>query len=137
MQPLAERKALHLNFQSSPDSIEIIVNEAAIRRLIVVLLDNAVKYSKSGGEINVSLHHDSDTLNLDVSDSGPGIQREELAHIFERFYRSPQTQQTSPEGSGLGLSLAAAIAQKHNAQIRVTRSSEQGSTFSVLFENGV
>ncbi len=135
IQPMAEAKDLKLKFASTAQTFHLTANEPAIRRLVLVLLDNAVKYSKSGGEITVSLHPEATALNLEISDSGPGIQHDHLPHIFERFYRSPDARQMNPDGSGLGLSLAAAIAQRHNAEIKVTSWSESGSTFRVLFNN--
>jgi heavy metal sensor kinase len=135
IQPMAEAKSLSVKFTPAAESMHLTANEPAIRRLVLVLLDNAVKYSKSGGQITVSLHPEATTLNLEISDNGPGIQHDHLPHIFERFYRSPDARQTNPDGSGLGLSLAAAIAQRHNAEINVTSRSESGSTFRVLFNH--
>ncbi len=134
LKPLAEAKFLDLEFLCSPPSVPVLGNEPAIRRLVLVLLDNAIKYSRASGQVTVALHEEDSHVHLEVIDSGPGIQQDELPHIFERFYRGPQARNGANAGSGLGLSLAAGIAEKHNAKIEVTRSSAQGSIFSVLFQ---
>ncbi len=134
LKPLAGGKFLDLEFLCSSTSVPVLGNEAAIRRLVLVLLDNAIKYSKAYGHVTVALREENGCVHLEVIDSGPGIEQDELPHIFERFYRGPQAKNGANVGSGLGLSLAAGIAEKHNAKIEVTRSSAEGSIFTVLFQ---
>ena len=111
-------------------------NDLAIRRLVLVLLDNALKYSPADGLVSANLSQTGDLISLEVTDAGPGIAETELASIFERFYRSSEARARVQAGSGLGLSLAAGIAQRHGARIEVDTETGRGSRFRVLFSAG-
>jgi len=103
-----------------------------IQRLFANLMDNAVKYTPSGGEITVAAEKDGKGyVTVRVQDSGIGISPEELPRIFERFYRGDTSR--SEAGAGLGLSLAKAIARAHGGDITVTSQPGQGSIFTVTF----
>lgn len=132
--PLAQSKDIRLTCRMPEENAPVLGNEQAIRRLVLVLLDNAIKYSSLGGEVNVSLRERGDQLHLEIRDTGPGIPNSELTRIFERFYRAPEARDSSQAGSGLGLSLAAGIAQQHHARIEVESAPGRGSTFRVLFQ---
>ncbi len=132
--PLAESKNIRLACRVPQANAEVAGNEPAIRRLVLVLLDNAIKYSRTGGEVEVNVRESGNQLHLEIRDSGPGIPESELPRIFERFYRAPEACETVQSGSGLGLSLAAGIAQQHHARIEVESAPGQGSTFRVLFQ---
>ena len=93
------------------------------------LLDNAIKYTPSGGSVNVSLSEDDAQVVVSVKDTGCGISPDDLPRIFERFYRCDQSR--SQAGIGLGLSLARAIARAHGGDITATSTLHQGSTFTV------
>lgn len=108
-------------------------NESALRRLLFGLLDNAIKYSASGGKVRVELAQTGGVIALEVQDSGIGIPETALARIFERFYRAEDARLKAAEGHGLGLSLVSGIAQRHGARIRVVSAPGQGSTFRVEF----
>jgi signal transduction histidine kinase len=108
-------------------------NESALRRLVFGLLDNAVKYSPSGGEVRVELAQTGGVVALEVRDYGIGIPEPALSRIFERFYRAEDARLKAAEGYGLGLSLVDGIAQRHGARIRVVSALGQGSTFRVEF----
>ncbi|MEO7390558.1 MAG: ATP-binding protein [Ramlibacter sp.] len=95
------------------------------------LLDNAVKYSPRGGQVDISLALESGAPRLTVEDSGPGIDEAERERVFDRFHRSPGTEAT---GSGLGLAIVKAIATRHGATLRLGRSERLGGLkFDVLF----
>ena len=100
-------------------------------QLVVILLDNAVKYTPVDGEIVVELvrGHD-DTACISVSDTGPGISADDQEHIFERFYRSKAPHGQS-QGSGLGLAIAQWIAEAHGGSISFNAREKQGTTFTV------
>ncbi|MBV8572754.1 MAG: HAMP domain-containing histidine kinase [Acidobacteriaceae bacterium] len=130
---LARRNRIRLHSAPPANATWIRGNEDAVRRLILVLLDNAIKYSRPGGDVNVELGSHEREVLLSVRDSGPGIPAAESQRIFERFYRSPKARQADCRGAGLGLSLAAGIARYHGAQIRIESNPEVGSTFTVVF----
>ena len=100
-----------------------------IQRLLSNLLDNAIKYTPSGGSVTVSLEEKEEHQEITIKDTGIGISPNDLPRIFERFYRCDRSR--SQEGIGLGLSLARAIARAHGGDILVTSLLNQGSTFIV------
>ncbi len=133
IRPLAGTKDIQFTSRVPEHEVMVLGNELAIRRLVLVLLDNALKYSRTGGQVSVRLRESADEFHLEITDSGPGIAESELPRIFERFYRAPEARESAPTGSGLGLSLAVGIAQHHRARIEVQSVPGEGSTFRVLF----
>jgi heavy metal sensor kinase len=128
-QPLAEESNVGLE-QDVPDTCPYYGDIRMVQRMISNLLDNAIKYTPAGGNVEVSLHSEgSQSATLSITDSGMGIPPDDLPHLFERFYRGdPSRTQT---GAGLGLSLALAIARAHGGDIQVSSRPGQGSTFRV------
>ena len=98
---------------------------ASLERLVTNLMDNAAKWSPEGGTVTVTL---ADGL-LQVADQGPGIAEEDLTHIFERFYRSPEARATS--GSGLGLAIVRQIAENHGGRVAAARAQGGGALLGV------
>jgi two-component system heavy metal sensor histidine kinase CusS len=133
MRRVAESKSITLRFPDAHHAISIFGNEAAIRRLILILVDNAIKYSQSGGEVELNVRQSGNKILLIIQDQGAGILPAELPHIFERFYRAASARDLPREGSGLGLSLAVGIARHHGANISVSSTPGAGSTFTVSF----
>jgi signal transduction histidine kinase len=129
--PLCEDKKVELTCHLPP---HLIFNGdvSKIQRMISNLIDNAIKYTPSGGKVTVSLEgNDRSGIKLRVEDTGVGIGEKDLPHIFERFYRCDQSR--SEEGTGLGLSLARTIARAHGGDIGAESIPGQGSTFTVTF----
>jgi len=106
-------------------------NRPALRRLFLVLLDNAIKYSREGGEVNIAIAATPHEVAVGVEDRGVGIGAADLPHIFQRFYRADKAR--TGGGHGLGLSLAATIAQAHGAIIEVESVEGEGALFTVRF----
>ncbi len=128
-EPGAEDKGIILSCRAQ-DNIGMNGDIRMLQRMLSNLLDNAIKYTPSGGRVDVDLSESSaGRAAISVKDTGMGISPEDLPHIFERFYRSDQSRTKS--GMGLGLSLARAIARAHNGDITVISSPGQGSTFTV------
>jgi signal transduction histidine kinase len=126
----AEHRGLHweLNIDGA---IDVLADVGAVRRAILVVLDNAVRYSRVGGTIHIWLGRDesSKMAQLDVRDDGPGIAPEDLPNIFERFYRGDRSRASG--GSGLGLPIARAVVESHGGSIKVSSAPPLGSTFSI------
>jgi signal transduction histidine kinase len=110
-------------------SITIPGNQAALHRLFLVLLDNALKYSAPGGKVNVILNPIESRVTVSIENFGPEISPEDLPHIFKRFYRSDRAR--TGDGYGLGLSLAESIARAHGATIDVRTGAS--TIFAVTF----
>jgi heavy metal sensor kinase len=128
-QPLAEDKAITLTWDI-PDQSLVMGDVRMMQRMIANLIDNAIKYTPSQGNVDVAIHRDKGRwICVSIKDSGIGISEKDLPHIFERFYRcDPSRAET---GIGLGLSLARAIALSHGGRIDVTSSLGKGSTFRI------
>jgi heavy metal sensor kinase len=114
-----------------------------LRQLLLNLVDNALKYTPSGGQVNLSLYNDRDWVRVVVADTGIGIPAEHLEPgprglplVFERFYRADRARSRSHGGTGLGLSIAYWIAQVHGGQISVESEEGKGSRFTVRLPAG-
>jgi heavy metal sensor kinase len=104
-------------------------DEELVRRLIGNLLDNAVRHTRPGSVVHVSLGHESERYVLSVTDAGEGIAPEIQPHIFERFFRGDAARPSSDGGAGLGLALARWIARTHGGDVTLVRSSHEGTRF--------
>jgi two-component system OmpR family sensor kinase len=125
--PLAQSREIKLKVDAHED-VFVNGNTGHLRRLIINLLDNALKFTPVGGSINVGLKSDANRAILRVADTGEGIHPAELPHIFDRFFRGAG----SPgEGSGLGLSLCREIARAHGGEIAAANLPSGGSAFVV------
>jgi signal transduction histidine kinase len=118
----AEREVI-LSVDVPPVPVTLRGDEQSLRRALLILLDNAIKYSRSGGEVRVRLegHASSDAqpagARLSISDAGIGLDEAERPRIFERFYRGARARQHAPEGTGLGLSIARTIVDRHGGTL--------------------
>ncbi|HWE53708.1 MAG TPA: ATP-binding protein [Bryobacteraceae bacterium] len=108
-------------------------NRPALRRLFLVLLDNAIKYSHPDSEVKVAIARDGQTVGVAIEDAGIGISEADQPHIFQRFYQADQAR--TDRGFGLGLSLAERIAHEHGATIEVKSQEGAGSRFLVTFSS--
>ncbi len=111
------------------------VDASQIHQALTILLDNAVKFSPPGGTIRVRLQQERDVVEIRVIDEGPGIPPEIQDRIFERFFRA-ETSRTTP-GSGLGLLIARAIAERHGGTLTVTSKPGRGATFRLRIPRGI
>ncbi|MEC4670136.1 MAG: HAMP domain-containing sensor histidine kinase, partial [Nitrospirota bacterium] len=107
-------------------------DELRIRELLLNLVDNAVKYSRPGGKVPISLVSEGNSARLWVTDHGIGIAPEEQPHIFDRFFRTPAARAHAKEGTGLGLSICKWIADAHHGRIEVQSAAGVGSQFTVI-----
>jgi two-component system OmpR family sensor kinase len=114
-------------------SPEILVQAAPIAAKVALanVLHNAVKFSPAGGLVKTVVTADRNEAIVTVSDSGPGVAAEELARIFERFYRGQASRTAETAGVGLGLAIARALIERQGGRISVAPAGEQGATFSV------
>lgn len=129
-QVLALAKAISLTVEPSTD-ITFAGDESLIRRMILNLLDNAIKYTPAGGRVSVKLTTEVSRVEIAVADTGIGISADATARIFERFYRADRARSRSDGGSGLGLSIAKWVAEAHNGSINLESRPGAGSTFTI------
>lgn len=107
-------------------------DELRLRELLLNLVDNAVKYSRPGGKVEIALARDGATARLSVADRGIGIPAEAQARIFDRFYRTDDARAHVPKGTGLGLSICKWIVEAHHGRIEVQSQVGEGSRFTVV-----
>ena len=128
----AERGQIELTMNVEPGLPSVMGNEDQLRRVFYNLLDNAIKYTPSGGKVEFSLRPGAanKTVRIQVCDNGMGIAPEHLSHVFERFYRAETLARTDVErGSGLGLAIAKSIIESHGGKIGVSSQVGEGTTF--------
>lgn len=135
LMPMAKEKDLNVTVSIQPD-IEFFGDQSKIKQLIVILMDNAVKYTSKGGSVGLSVNGNRDNIEIIVSDTGEGIAGEDLDKIFERFYRVDKARHSETGGSGLGLSIACWIIKEHHGVIKVDSTVGKGSTFRISFPRG-
>jgi signal transduction histidine kinase len=129
-EPVAFEQGVDLASDVAP-GVTVSGDGGQLRRLVAILLDNACKYCPHGGKVTLTLAKNGDRAALTVHNTGPAIPAEALPHLFERFYRVDAARGRSTGGYGLGLSIAASIAQRHRGKISVTSSEEAGTAFTV------
>ncbi|GAC1326455.1 MAG: hypothetical protein NVSMB22_17380 [Chloroflexota bacterium] len=111
--------------------VQVEGDQVRLRQLMLILLDNALKYTDSGGRVGMSLEQVGGHARVVVSDTGIGIPAADLPHIFERFYRVDRAREHESGGTGLGLAIAQWIVQAHNGSIKVESSPQRGTRFQV------
>ena len=128
--------ARHITVTCEPGGEALIrADEALVRRMLINLLDNAMKYTPSGGSVSLHVEERDGAYRLSVADSGPGIPTEFQSRIFERFFRVDKARSRKEQdggGAGLGLSIGAWIAGAHNGKLELTSSTSEGSTFTAV-----
>lgn len=130
-EPVAFEAGGRLDAQVDPGLI-LTGDEAQLRRLVRILLDNGVKYAGAEGAVSLTLTRQQDKLRLTVRNTGAPIPPEHLPHLFERFYRADAARNRAQGGYGLGLAIAKAIVEHHRGRISVSSAVESGTVFTVL-----
>jgi two-component system OmpR family sensor kinase len=128
MRSVAEARGVALSF-SAPEDIVIEADEELIHRLVLNLVENAVKFTPSGGKVHVDVGAGEGTCIIRVTDTGPGIPRADQPRIFERFFRGDRARPHDAGGAGLGLPIARWIAEVHGGALRLEHSDAMGTVF--------
>jgi heavy metal sensor kinase len=131
VEPLAAAKGLTFDLAFPTEACVATVDPMAVRRLLLILLDNAIKYTGSGGRVSLQLARFPDRVDIAVEDNGIGIPPEDLPRLFDRFYRSEKSRSRDFGGVGLGLALAKWIVSSHSGTITVESEVNRGSRFLV------
>lgn len=130
-QVLASQKGVQLNISDPLPRVQLRGDDEMLKRMVLNLLDNAIKYTGTGGEICIALAGYNESVHIVVTDNGPGIPFEDQSRIFDRFYRVDKARSRALGGAGLGLSIARRIAEDHGGKISVESEDGRGSTFTV------
>jgi len=130
-QVLAMRKGVRLTTENNSSSIHLNGDKELITRMILNLLDNAVKYTPAGGEISLALTRQNGNAEIVVRDTGIGIPEVDRQRIFDRFYRVDKARSRALGGAGLGLSIVRWIVEVHGGEIHIDSAPGRGSTFTV------
>jgi heavy metal sensor kinase len=130
LEPVAQARAIELSCETASPAVAL-GDAGWLERLLINLLDNAMKFTPEGGRVVVRVSRDRDRARLDVSDTGIGMAPDVAGHVFERFYQADDSRSSPPGGAGLGLSLVKWIVDRHRGSISVTSQPDHGSTFSV------
>jgi two-component system, OmpR family, heavy metal sensor histidine kinase CusS len=131
LSPLAEAKAVTVTQKIADHPIEVLGSLSALRRMLVILLDNAIKYTPEGGAVSIDLEQRSGHATLTVEDTGIGISEDARSRVFQRFFRADPSRSKESGGHGLGLAIAQTIVEQHGASIELRPASHGGSSFSV------
>jgi heavy metal sensor kinase len=128
---LAAPKDIELRFEGH-EELPYTGGEALLRRLVMNLLDNAIKYTPSGGTVALRACAEEGRYAIEVQDTGPGISEEARPRLFDRFYRARSERRETDTGAGLGLAIARWVAESHGGTISLKSSDSTGSTFRVV-----
>jgi heavy metal sensor kinase len=132
LQPLANAKAIHVEIAG--ERAEVSADRERLGLAVTTLVENALKYSTSGGEVRISVWQRADEAGITVTDNGPGIPRDELPRIFDRFFRVDPARSRSEGGSGLGLAICREIVEAHGGRVCAESEEGTGSAFSLSLE---
>ena len=126
-------KQLHVQIRPM---ISIRGDEKALRQLVTVLMDNALKYCPEHGDIYVHLEHYGKNVQLTITNTASNISRNQLPHLFERFYRGDASHSSQTKGYGIGLSIARAVTAAHKGRIAAPSSDGHSLTITVTLPSG-
>ena len=133
---LAERKKITLTFQSDKDEIILFIDVEKIEKIVINILSNAIKFTKEGKQIKVSLELVNEKVEIIISDEGIGIPKDRINNIFDRFYQVDGTHTREHEGTGIGLALTKELIELHKGEILVQSEEGKGTTFTVRLPIG-
>jgi signal transduction histidine kinase len=131
IRPWAEKAGVSVRVEA-PDHVAAHLDAGRIRQVVDNLLSNGVKYTAAGGSVSVALSDHGDRVELAVSDTGIGIEPEEIDRVFGRFFRGGEAMEKHIPGTGIGLSIVSAIVAAHHGGITVDSEPGRGSTFRVV-----
>ena len=138
--PAAKEKGIELNISLDESDPAIHADPSKIEQLMLIVIDNAMQYTPSGGKVDVSTVSSSGEVIIGVRDTGIGISEEDIGKIFDRFYRADKARSRRQGGTGLGLSIAKWIVDIHKGTITATSKQSEGTLIEIklpIYEEGV
>jgi len=118
--------------QDGPDTPEVIGDEARLRQVLGNLVNNALQHTPADAAVTVRIATDAESVVVEVADDGPGLTEAQAQRVFPRFYRADSSRTRASGGSGLGLSIVAALVAAHGGTVSVVSRPDHGATFRVL-----
>ena len=128
LSPQAERQKLSISKELAADLPSVPADKDRVRQVIANLVHNAIKFTRPGGRITITTRTLEESVTVDIADTGIGIPKEDLPHVFERFYKGDKAR--AGEGTGMGLAIAKHVVEAHGGNIWVQSEEGKGSTFS-------
>jgi signal transduction histidine kinase len=128
----AEKSSVGLSLSIAPGLPKVLADANSLERAITAVLDNAIKFSPDGGDVNIHLDHDETYVRIRITDHGVGIPAEHLPKVFDRFFHLEEVRGHLFRGVGLGLSIARQVVEQHKGKIEVESELGKGSTFTIL-----
>jgi heavy metal sensor kinase len=130
LEPVAQARTIDLRCERN-GTVMVKGDAGWLQRLLLNLLDNAIKFTREGGQVVLRVSHDAGRARIDVRDTGIGMPPEVMPHVFERFFQADPARSSVNDGAGVGLSLVKWIVDRHDGTITVNSSLGEGSTFTV------
>jgi two-component system phosphate regulon sensor histidine kinase PhoR len=135
LSPAIEAKRQHVSIDVPPDATQIDGDPAKLHDIVRNLVENAVNYSPEGADVTLAASQINGQYTITVADSGPGIPQEDLARVFERFYRVDKSR-SRPGGTGLGLAIVRHLVELHGGEARAENAATGGAVFTVVLPAG-
>lgn len=132
LQNHAREKGLYLKIEAKGKVPHIWADETKIRQVVMNFIDNAIYYTNTGG-VTVKMKKDKDDFVFEVHDTGIGVPKEQMEHLFEKFFRADNARQTRPDGTGLGIYLAKRVVEDHGGRVVFRSEVGKGSVFGFYF----
>lgn len=134
--PKAKSKSIDISIDI-PDDTTVSADAEALSQILTNLIDNAIKYTTIGGRVYIYAKQEADKVRISIADTGVGIPKADLPHIFERFYRVDKARSRESGGTGLGLSIVKHLVEAHGSSISVVSEIDKGSVFSFILSSGI
>lgn len=131
--PLAQSRNIEVSINNPLNDVYISVPEDKVSRILVNIIENAIKYNRDYGKVFIDLQEEKNMVFVKIRDTGIGIPADEINKIFNKHYRSSISKQLSIEGSGLGLAIAGDIVREYKGQIKVTSELNKYTEFVISF----
>jgi PAS domain S-box-containing protein len=128
---VAEKKQITIALNLDDNLPTLLANEEELERALINLVENALRYTLTGGTVTIHTFEQADSMVVEVQDTGIGIAAADLPHIFEHFYRANKAKATDVSGTGLGLAIVKKIVEMHHGSIEVESELEKGSAFRI------
>jgi signal transduction histidine kinase len=131
----ARERSVDLRFIPTPNLPTVSGDAKSLERALMALVDNAIKFSPKGGNVNIRLIPEEHTLLIDVQDQGIGIPKENMRRIFDRFYHLEKHEDNLFSGIGLGLAITRQVIEQHEGKLEVISEPGAGTTFTIILEH--